>query len=76
MADVVLAVNMTIMTKKVLTHVQLQRMTYNENGNLSGLLGTTATSGMLLPTMTDVILSAARRINPNIIDATSNQKGH
>lgn len=43
-ADVVLAVNTALTATKILIHVQLQQMAYNEKGNLRGLLGTTATS--------------------------------
>lgn len=51
-------------------------MTYNEKGNLSRLLGTTATSGMLLPNMREVILSAALRVNPNLIDGNGDENFH
>lgn len=37
---------------------------------MSDLLGATATSGMLLLTMTEVILTAVRKVNSDIIDAT------
>lgn len=49
-------------------------MTYNEKGNLSGLLRATDTSGMLLSTIREVILSSARMVNFSIIDPTGDQK--
>lgn len=45
-------------------------MSYIKKGNLRGLLEITATSEMLLLTMGEVILSAAKRDEPNFIDAT------
>lgn len=75
-SNLVLAVNIALSAKKVPLHVQLQRMIYNEKGNLSELLGATATSEMLLSAMQEVLLSAARRIDLNIINATGDQKWH
>lgn len=49
-------------------------MTYNKKDNLSELLEATATSGILLLTMREIILSAAREIGHNIIDTTRDQK--
>lgn len=54
--------------------MRLQRITYNEKGNLSGLLRTMATSRILLPAMRKVILTAARMVDPDIIDVTGDQK--
>lgn len=51
-------------------------MSYNENGNLSRILGAKATSGRLLPAMQEGILTAGRRVDPNIIDATGEQRWH
>lgn len=36
--DLVNAVNIALAFRKVPTHVKLQRLSYNENGNLSGLM--------------------------------------
>lgn len=41
---------------------------------MSGLLGTLATSGMLLPIMRETILAAAKRVHPNIIVATRDKR--
>lgn len=49
-------------------------MTYNEKGNLSGLLGTIATSSMRLPTGSETIPTAVRGIDLNIIGTTGEQK--
>lgn len=54
-ADIVVAVNIALSAKTVPRHVWLQRMTYKE-GNLSGLLTTTAISSIQLPTMRETIL--------------------
>lgn len=67
---------MALSPKRILTHMQLQRMTYNKKGNPSSLLRATATSGMLLPTMREVILTAARMVDLNIIDAIGDQRWH
>lgn len=67
---------MALSTKKVLTHVRLQQMAYNEKGNLSRLLGAIASSGIPVPSMRGVILSAVKRADPNIIDATEDQNWH
>lgn len=71
--DIILSVNTALSPKKISIQVQLQRMTYNKNDNLSGLLEATATSRILLPTIREVILSAARRINLSTIDETKDQ---
>lgn len=69
-ADIVLAINIAHNAKKVPMHLRLQCMTYDEKGNLSGILEITETSGMVRPTMSKVILMAPRRVNLNIINAT------
>lgn len=75
-ADIVLAVNIALSTRKFPTHIQLQRITFNEKGNLSALQGTTATRRMLLNTMRETILSPATEVDLNIIDTTGYQKRH
>lgn len=49
-------------------------MIYIEMSNVSGLLVAMATSGMLLPAMREVILTAVRSVDHNIIDVTGDQK--
>lgn len=71
---IVLAINTALSTLKVSSHVRLQPLTYNKNGNLSGLLGITATSIILLLTLRAVILTAARGIDSAMIDITEDQK--
>lgn len=51
-------------------------MTNNEKGNLSGVFGATATSGILLEAIREVMLMAARIVDPNVIDKTRDQKYH
>lgn len=57
-------------------HVRLPQMTYNKKSHLSALLGTTVTSGMLLQTIRETILSGPRVVDSSIIDATRDQNWH
>lgn len=67
---------MAVSAMNILTHVLLHRMTYNKKSNLSGLLGVTATSEMVLPAMKEVMLTAARKVDPNFLEETGDQKWH
>lgn len=73
-AHIVLVVNLTLGTRKVLSHICLQRLTYNEKGNMSRLLGIAATINMIVPTFRETILTTARRTDTVIIDVTDNKK--
>lgn len=72
-ADKVHAVNTVHNVKKVPMYVQHHQMIYNEKDILTGLLETTTISGMLLTTMMETILPAARMIDHNIINTSGDQ---
>lgn len=57
-ADIVPTVNQTLAAGNVPLLVRLQRLTHNEDRNLSGLLRVAATSSMILPAIMEVILIA------------------
>lgn len=67
---------MTLSTRKVPLHVRLQRLVYNEKGNMNGLLGAAATRCMILQAMKENNLMTARRIDPTIIHLIGNEKWH
>lgn len=48
-ADKALEVNKALVTSKVLAVLRISRLSYNEKGNLSVLMGGAATSRMILP---------------------------
>lgn len=48
-ADISLEVNKALYTRKVPANITIQLLSYNEKGNLSTLMGTTATNSMILP---------------------------
>lgn len=75
-ADIVLEENTILLTRKLHSHVRLQRLEYNEKGNLSGLLGVVVTSGMIFPAMKEAIVTTARKIDPAIVDVTGDQMWH
>lgn len=72
--DIVLAVNTTSSTRKVPSHMRLERLAHNEKGSLSGLLGVKTTSSMILSAMKEAILMTTRKLDSVIIDVTRNQK--
>lgn len=73
--EIVLVVNTALTAKTISIHVPLPQMTNNEKGNLTGLLGATATSGMLLSTMKVVILMAVRRGTPTSLTQQMTRDG-
>lgn len=54
--------------------MRLQRLAYNEKGNLTRLLGVAVTTSIIIPAMKEVILVTARRIDQTIIDVTRDQR--
>lgn len=75
-ADIALEVNKDLAATRVLAYIRIQRLPYNKKGNLSGLMGMTATSSMILPPHRELLLQVARKFDLNIIDVTGNQRWH
>lgn len=71
-----MAVNIALVSRKVPTHARLQWLSYNERGNLSGLMGTAATTNMILPRLKETVMRAARNIHLAVIDLIGDQKWH
>lgn len=75
-ADMVLVVNTTFSARKVLSHVLLQQLVYNEKNNLSRLLRVAVSSSMKIPALKEAIIMTARIMKPAIIQVTGDQKWH
>lgn len=69
-------VNKALTATRVLIYIRIQRLSYKEKGNYSGLMGTTATSSMILSQHHELLFRAARKFNPKILDATEDQRWH
>lgn len=72
-ADIVLAGNRTVSSRNVLLHMRLQLITFNEKGNLSGLLVVAVTSSIIKLALKETFLTTARRVDPAIIDGTGDK---
>lgn len=75
-AYIVLTMNTTLSTRKVPSHVRLQRLAYNEKEKRCRLMGVAVTSRMILPALKEDTLMTGRRIDSAIINITGNQKCH
>lgn len=72
--DIVYAVNVALASRKVLTHARIHRLSYNEKGNQSGLMGKPGTTSMILPILRETVMKMARNADIAIIDVTGDQK--
>lgn len=68
--DIALEINKALWANRVPAHIRIQRLAYNEKGNLSGLTGQAATSNMLLPLHRKILLCIARKWDSDMIDVT------
>lgn len=71
--DIALEINKTLCVKRVWAHIRIQRLAYNEKGNLRGLTGPAVRRNMLLPLHRKLLLRAARKLFSKIIDVTETQ---
>lgn len=55
------------------THIHIHQLTYNEKGNLGSLMAPARTSRIMLPQHWELVLKAARELDPDIIDVTEDQ---
>lgn len=72
-AGIVLAVNIALITRKGLSHILLQQLPYNKKRNLSRLLRIAATSSILLPALSKIIMMVARQRDTVIEELTRDQ---
>lgn len=72
--DMVFTVNIVLASRKLPTHARLQRLPYNDRGNLRGLMETAVTTKTILPMLKETVMRVARNINLAIIDVTGDQK--
>lgn len=72
-ADIAFEINKALCLNRIPSHVRIQRLMYNEKGNLSGLAGLVATSNMLLLLHCEALQRAARKWGSDIIDVTGDQ---
>lgn len=63
-ADIALEVNKALCAIWIPVHIRIQRLTYNEMSNLSGLMETAATNGMLLPLHQELLLWVVKEVQP------------
>lgn len=60
-ADIALEISKALCVTRVLVHIRIQRLTYNENGNLSEQMGVAGTRNILVMLHHELLLEAAKK---------------
>lgn len=60
----------------MLTHIYIDRLSYNEKDNLNSMIGLASTSGMLLTQHQELVLRIGRQLDRDITDMTREQRWH
>lgn len=71
--EISLEINKTLCATWLPAHIRIQRLAYNEKGNMKELTEPAAMSNMLLPLHRLLLLPAVRQCDSDIIDVTGDQ---
>lgn len=74
--DIPVWVSKALTANRIPAHIRIQRLSYNEKENISGLIGLAATRSMILPKYRKLLHRAARKYDSEIVDPTGDQRRH
>lgn len=72
--DIAQWLNMALSVAKVPTYIRIQRLSYNEKGNLGSLMAPASASSMLLPQHQELVLKMVRQLDQYVTNSTGDQR--